>query len=321
MISILMPAYNAEEYIENSINSILKQTYTNFELLICDDCSTDNTWEKIGLFNDSRIKTYRNSENLGYLKTSNLLLSKSKGSYISFQDADDYSLSTRLDLLVSYLTAHDLDLVGSYCATFVKDNQPLSIIKYPTDNDDIYNDILTKPYPPFCGSAILTTRKVITECGLYDEKFDRIGAEDYDWLYRVSLNNFRMGNISESLYYYRQHYTGVSKTNFKKNILAMYSVNIAKDLYLARLNNHVDINFECLSLKYLENEAINNENLLYTELDIKLLGERKRIPKELYSFLVKSSFSKRKIKMTILGFSTLLLGYKRTERVKNIFRN
>ena len=86
-----MPAYNCEKYIHQAIDSVLNQTHINFELLIADDCSTDTTKQIIDSYKDPRIKTFHNNINLGYLKASNKLFSLCKGSYITFQDADDTS--------------------------------------------------------------------------------------------------------------------------------------------------------------------------------------------------------------------------------------
>ena len=102
MISVIMPAYNCELYVEMAIKSILEQTYKDFELLIADDASKDNTKKIIDDLakTDSRIKTFHNESNLGYLQASNKLFEKCSGEYITFQDADDFSDVTRFEKLV-----------------------------------------------------------------------------------------------------------------------------------------------------------------------------------------------------------------------------
>src|SRR5690554_4544687 len=91
LVTILMPAFNAGKFIDSAINSILGQTYSEWELLVCDDCSTDNTLDRIEYYAaiDSRIKVHRNSHRLGYLKTCNRLYGLVRGEYLAFQDADD----------------------------------------------------------------------------------------------------------------------------------------------------------------------------------------------------------------------------------------
>jgi glycosyltransferase involved in cell wall biosynthesis len=96
-VSVLMPAYNCQNYISKAINSILNQTHSNFELLICDDGSTDNTGVIIDSFTDKRIKKFKNEANKGYLKTYNFLLTRAATDFVTFQDADDWSAETRLE--------------------------------------------------------------------------------------------------------------------------------------------------------------------------------------------------------------------------------
>src|SRR5688572_15067752 len=97
-ISVLMAAYNAAPFIGEAIESILNQTYSNLELLIADDASTDNTVKLIRNFNDSRIKLYNNEKNIGHVKTHNKLMLLAEGDFVTFQDADDYSELSRLEL-------------------------------------------------------------------------------------------------------------------------------------------------------------------------------------------------------------------------------
>lgn len=93
LISVIMPAYNAEETIEYSINSILNQTYQNIEILIVDDCSTDKTYEIIKDFakKDGRIQHFKNKVNVGPYVIKNIMINKAKGKYVAFHDADDLS--------------------------------------------------------------------------------------------------------------------------------------------------------------------------------------------------------------------------------------
>ena len=105
LISILLSSYNSEKTIENSINSVLKQNYSNFELLIIDDCSNDQTYKIIEkcASNDNRIKMYKNNENIGLTKSLNKLLKVAKGSFIGRQDADDISFPNRFSYQFEYI--------------------------------------------------------------------------------------------------------------------------------------------------------------------------------------------------------------------------
>lgn len=319
MISILMPAFNAELYLKDSINSILNQSYTDFELLVCDDCSTDNTWEIIQSFQDSRLRIFQNKENQGYLKTSNFLVSHAIGEYISFQDADDLALPDRFMKLKKHLVDNKLDLVGSYCGIIRNREDVLSIIKYSGTFDEIKKDLMHKSHPPFCGSAILVKSSIIAQCGLYDINFDRIGAEDYDWIYRVSLEGFKLGNVSEPLYLYRQHNQSVSRLNFEKNKLALFSDLIAKDLYLSRLNNQGET-FDMLKDKYLKEFEMDSDKLYYHVLRLNFLNSRKELFKSFCIFIGAVKFSRDKIIYTLYVLFILIFGFPVFEKMKDFLR-
>ena len=103
LVSVLMPAFNAEKHIAQAIESILQQTYSHFELLILDDGSTDRTKEIIDQFDDGRIVRIDLTENQGLVRARNQLVAAAKGKYIAFLDADDIALPNRLQLQVSFL--------------------------------------------------------------------------------------------------------------------------------------------------------------------------------------------------------------------------
>src|SRR5690242_9380591 len=98
-----MPVYNASSYLREAIESILNQTYSNFEFIIINDGSTDNSLEIIRSYHDPRISVVNNETNLGIIKTRNKGLKLAKGKYIANMDADDISLSSRLEKQVQYL--------------------------------------------------------------------------------------------------------------------------------------------------------------------------------------------------------------------------
>src|SRR5690606_24842253 len=95
LISVLMPAYNAERFVGEAIKSILSQTYPHWELLACDDASTDDTWRELNMFSDRRIKLFRNASNQGKAKTVNELYKTASGNLITVHDADDTSMPER----------------------------------------------------------------------------------------------------------------------------------------------------------------------------------------------------------------------------------
>ena len=103
LVSIIMPSYNTGMYIKNSINSVLEQTYTNWELIIVDDCSSDNTLDIISSYNDERIRLFVNENNLGAALTRNRALREAKGKWIAFLDSDDIWESTKLQEQIKFM--------------------------------------------------------------------------------------------------------------------------------------------------------------------------------------------------------------------------
>ena len=211
LVSVIMPAYNAEKYIVQSLNSLLAQSYTHWELLVADDGSDDATRRLIDAFEDPRIFRYHQADNQGYLTTWNNLIRKAWGEYITFLDADDYIQEERLRLLVDFLNSHpDVHICGSGIA-FVDNNQQLvSERTYPVAWEEIQTCLYSPTRFPFCGSAVMIRREVAEAVGGYRLFFDRVGWEDHDWLIRC-CERFRASNIPDVVYYYRHNPSSVTR--------------------------------------------------------------------------------------------------------------
>jgi len=204
-----MPAYNCENYIRQAIDSMLNQSYLNFELLIADDCSSDNTKEIIDSYDDKRIKRFHNDINLGYLKASNNLFKQCKGDFITFQDADDYSVLNRLEILLNeFKKDSELFCVGSNIIRVDKNNSILSQSNFPIKHQDIFNQFLNYKIV-FTGAALMVRKEIINKIGLYNEYFNRIGSEDTYWFSNI-IQNFKVANVEYHLYHYRLNSNSVS---------------------------------------------------------------------------------------------------------------
>jgi len=217
LISVVMPAYNAEKYIGQTIECILNQTYDNIELLIADDASKDNTRQIIGSYTDSRIKTYHNNTNQGYLKTCNKLFEKASGDYIAFQDADDLSTPDRLEIQLQMLQSDaTLGAVGSNQTAIDTENNEMFCSHYPLKHEDILRDI--PGYFPVIPNSYLFKREVYNSIGGYNVYFDRMGAEDYYWTYLI-MEKFKLVNLQQPMYFYRYNpnsITGDRSDNLNK---------------------------------------------------------------------------------------------------------
>ena len=209
LVSVLMPVYNAEQFLSKAIDSILSQTHTDLELLIIDDASTDSSLRILNSYKDRRVTISTNSKNIGYLKTCNKLFSMASGDYITFQDADDYSDISRIK---KQLKAFESDSALGICGTFIyRTNENGKIIQLetkPATNKEIKIEQIQRS--AFCGATIMIPKKVLTEVGAYRQYFDRKGSEDYDWSMRI-VEKYKAVNLKEGLYYYRQHTMAVSK--------------------------------------------------------------------------------------------------------------
>ncbi len=191
MISVIIPAYNSENYIEKAINSVLNQTYQNFEIIIINDGSTDNTEEVIKQFTDSRIK-YIYQANQGVSAARNKAIELSDGDYIAFLDADDVWHPEKLQIQLNCFKKNpDINLVYSNIK-MIEESTDIEFIKnfdnFKTRKNLIKNLILT-PFNCPSPSTVLLKKECLPEAGLFDKNLT-VG-EDLDlWLRIAVKNNF-----------------------------------------------------------------------------------------------------------------------------------
>lgn len=201
-ISVLIPAYNADKYLRTAVNSILDQSEQNFEIIIVDDGSTDNTFrvaQKLAV-KDSRIRVYQHAQNSDIAATRNTLLSYAKGKYIAWQDADDISVPDRLLLQKEYLDTHkDVGMVGGWLEFFGEDGV-LSVRKYSEDDSALRKQIFF--YSPVAQPAAMIRRKVFDDIGYYGVTLSP--AEDIDMSFRIGTK-FIFANIQQPVLKYRVH--------------------------------------------------------------------------------------------------------------------
>lgn len=209
-VSILMPAYNAVGYIKESVDSILKQTFSDLELVICDDASIDNTYAQCLEINDKRVRLFKNDHNLGYLKTCNFLFGQARGEWIGFQDADDISDLTRVEKQIQFLNSNpDHVLCGTRAWYFERrQNEPVRYKNVEGTHEKILKALYHKNQ--FCGASVLVKKSVLYETGGYQIFYDRIGNEDYDCFFRIA-QRFRVANLEEHLYFVRLSPNSVSR--------------------------------------------------------------------------------------------------------------
>lgn len=202
LVSVIIPVYNAEKYVEQAVRSIMKQTYQNLEILITDDCSTDSSFEILKKLaeEDSRIKLFRNAENQKIVRTLNALVERASGKYIARMDADDISLPKRIEAQVQFMEVHnECGVCGCNIFRIDEFGKKLKKIVFPTNYSD--NNFFSLFSPTLCHPSVLGKREVFIE-NKYDEKYDF--AEDYElWLRLLFQKSIYIANLTDCLFEYR----------------------------------------------------------------------------------------------------------------------
>ena len=253
LISVIMPAYNAGEFIEKAVESILTQSYPYFELLIFEDCSTDNTFEILQGIQDDRIRLFPSESNRGYLVHLNEGIEKSRGKYIARMDADDISAPNRFAEQVEFLEKNPVyGLCGCWFREF--NGKKEFVKKPPVHHVDLELILLKKN--PFCHSSVMLRKEVLVKQNLrYDLEY--YTSEDYllwSRLARVSC----MHVIPKILHAYRYHQDNIS--NRKRDQQRDLSKNI-----------------QLINLDRLGQDELNEEQ---RDIYLKLLWGKRLIVKE-----------------------------------------
>lgn len=196
LISVLIPTYNVELFVEDAINSIIAQSYKNIEIIIVDDASIDKTFEILSKLRDEdgRIKLFRNSKNKGIAETLNFALTQASGKLIARMDGDDISHPKRIEKLYHFLECNpDIMLVGSGIRLINQFGTEIQKALFPTDFSIIKNAI---KYSSPILHIWMTYKQVYIQIGNY--RFP--GVEDYDFLLRCIEQNLKITNINECVY-------------------------------------------------------------------------------------------------------------------------
>lgn len=205
-VTVLMPVYNSENYLKESIEGVLNQTFKDFEFLIINDGSTDRSVEIIQSYDDDRIRFINNQDNKFYMKRLNEGIEIAQGKYIARMDSDDICLPERLQKQVEVLDKNpDVGIVGTFWQMFgSRDN----LVEVPQNHDDI--KVFSIFHSPFGHPTVMFRKSMFNEFSLrYSEDFPF--AEDYE-LWTRALKYFKGANINEVLLNYRVHCMGVTSS-------------------------------------------------------------------------------------------------------------
>ncbi len=234
-VTVLMSVYNGEAYLTQAIDSILWQTFTDFEFLIIDDCSTDSSAVILDdcAKQDPRIRVIKNEDNLGLTKSLNVGLREAKGEYIARMDSDDISLPNRLSLQVSFLDNNkDVGICGGNIRIFGELNH---LYTYPYDNATLKLNLLNRS--PFAHPVVCMRTSCVKKHNLYYNE-DFVTAQDYELWVQFSRVT-RLANIPEVLLKYRLHNRNITKVKASEQQESSAKSKIAQYSYLLgrKLNN------------------------------------------------------------------------------------
>ena len=200
LVSILMPVFKTAPYLREAMDSMLCQTFQDYELIVLDDCSPDNAEEILDTYDDPRIVRYKGEKNVGLSNVLNVGIGMARGKYIARMDSDDISLPQRLQVQVEYLETHpDIDLVsvgmrlfGAKEATWIRELNPEKV------------KIEAMFHSPVLHASSVWRKDAFEKQGL---RFcqEMVPAEDYDLWVRAMLRGLKLVNLPEVLYEYRIH--------------------------------------------------------------------------------------------------------------------
>lgn len=276
LVSVVMPVYNAGEYLSIAIDSILNQTFTDFEFIIIDDCSTDDSLTTIEKYanEDKRIKTLRNNPNCGISNTLNRGLKEACGKYIAIMHSDDIADCNRFDMQVGFLEKHtDISILGTnfealgidWVTNFATSPEA---VKFEFFNENIIG------HP----TVMFNRERIIDNNLFYKKEYD--GAEDFKMWTDAVVSGLKVSNLPDILLKYRIHQNQTSSV--KSQQINEMALNIRCDYIRSFFGIHIsDENLELFFVtdkpvalnkwysfkKAVEDRNLNNPNLTQKEIN------------------------------------------------------
>ena len=228
LVSVVIPCYNHEKYVKQSLDSVLNQTYNNIELIVVDDGSSDNSVTVVNKILKEHDFTFITQKNMGVCKALNKGVSLSKGKYVAILASDDYWDLTKVEKQVNCL---ENNTKSEFCSTqaiefddqFIKKNM-IFPKRLPTGN--VLNKVFYRPYVP--AGSIMFTRRLYNILFGFD---DNLKAEDWDFVIRSAVIT-EFSAVEEPLLYYRSHETNISKTRQRKDTFRLKVMLLTKNIDL-----------------------------------------------------------------------------------------
>ena len=269
VVSVVIPMYNVDKYIEQSINSVLKQTYHHFELILVDDGSTDNTLHRVNEFDDPRIRVI-NQANRGLSGARNTGIDAARGGYVALLDADDYWAPTKLAKHIKHLNANPK--VGiSYCPSLFisEEGDLLGVGQFPKLKNISKQHVFCRN-PIGNGSSPVIRRSLLSEVAFFGVKRDKYRrmyfdeslkqSEDIELWTRIAVNTaWVFEGIKSPLTYYRVNNSGLSADTDKQFSSWQHAVMLNRDSDPRFFNTFYSL-AKAYQLRYLARRAVQSQN-------------------------------------------------------------
>lgn len=217
LVSVIMPVYNAGEFLRPALDSVFGQTYKNIEVIVVNDGSTDGSLKILREYakEESRFKIINIKKNQGPAEAANLGIKKAKGDFVARMDADDLMPKRRIEKQVKYLLRHpDVMVLGGQVELLTRDGQPIVLKKFPEKHEDILKMAFVTM--PIQQGAMMVNKSLLPKRFVWYRKSFKT-SEDLDFLFRA-FQYGRGANLAGTVLYYRQHGESISQAEDPKKI-------------------------------------------------------------------------------------------------------
>lgn len=239
LISVIMPAYNAQKNIGNAIDSILHQTFKRFELIIINDSSTDGTMQIVSAYakKDSRIRIVRHTADRNIGKVLNMGIREARSDVIARMDADDISLPERLDEQYRLLnSSKKIAVVGLDIEIIDYEGNHVAARRYPTTNKEIKRCVFR--YSPFAHPGVMFRKSMVEKVGMYDPAYSP--SEDLDLWFRLG-KYYEFASIPKTLLKYRLYPKSTSHSNIKQLEKIVFAIRMKAIIHYGYIPSAYDI--------------------------------------------------------------------------------
>lgn len=288
LVTVLMPAFNAEQYLDSAIKSIVDQTFKDFEFLIVDDGSTDSTLRILKNYKDDRIRLVKNKRHLGLADTLNKGIELARGEYIARMDSDDISLKKRLEVQVNYLKKHsDVDIVGSWVYAF--DDSQKTLWRYPESDKEIRCELFFR--------SALAHPSVVYRKRLFAQKLHYVRdykyAEDFE-LWKCASLVTKIRNIKRPLLHYRLNPDSQARKNRQKQSISLKKIHRVwfRKIGLVANKNEIELHTRIGLYNYPDDKDFIERAFVWFKKIQEFNNQEGYYPKDLFNKKCKDEYEK-----------------------------